>query len=74
MPTSQSVGIENDRERAQRHCTCRDHGAKAKADHWVKYAGGDRKAQSVVDKGEKEILANVGHCRPAQFDRGDDAL
>ena len=69
----QAQGIGNHGQRTEAHGRCRDNGAEQNAKGWIEYTRSDRYAESVIDKGEKQVLPDIGHGDPGQFPCPDNA-
>ena len=79
FPGAQSVTlrkpqrIDDHRNRAERHGQAGDHRAQQQPEERIEHARRDRHAQGVVEKRKGEVLADVGHGRPAETAGADDA-
>src|SRR5262245_3281737 len=58
--------VRNDGDRAERHCSARNHRVEEPSPNRVQNAGGNRYAENVVDESEEQILAYIAHRRVAE--------
>src|SRR5581483_11907349 len=61
------------RHRTETHGCGGEHRIEQDAEKRVEDAGGEGNAEEVIDEGEEEILANVGHGATAQEDSAGQA-
>ncbi len=65
--------VADDADRGQRHRRGGDHRRQHNSKERIERARGDRHARGVVDEGEEQVLADIGHGRLRQAPRPHDA-
>ena len=59
----QPQGVADDAHRRERHCGRGNDGRQQHTEEGEEHTSGDRHADRIVDEGEEEVLANIGHRR-----------